>query len=189
MAAGDASRRTRGLGDYSSSGDYHQHSPHRHVGFLDRGSRNQLLDAVKDRTAVLAREREMNVGAGAGPVAFVPRMRPKSARPSGGGGSLELGGSSGIAAEKDFLVPFPPQSSGRLSARLGSSGTGHLLTELNLPSVSEDNVNFTLHVEPISTSLSVDGEVALHRLNEAGPGAKFCDSGFEAGAAIHHCTA
>jgi hypothetical protein len=181
-----ASARSRDPGDMYSPRD--QHNSSRHVNFSEkRDRRNSMLQAVKHRTALQAREREMNEGAGAGPMAFIPRIRPRSARPAGDGGSLSdsdgrFGGAP--AGEKQHLSSFLPQSPVRIAARLGSpaaSGGGHLLTLLNLPSVSEDYVVFNLPVEPISSSVSVDGEVALVRLSEAGPGAKFCDSGFEAG--------
>lgn len=180
-----AAARIRGSGEIASPGD--QHSPARHVNFSEkRERRNNMLQAVKQKTALQAKGRELNEVAGAGPMAFIPRIRPRSARPAGDGGpSLDLEARFlGASSEKQHLSSFLPTSPVRIAARLGSpaaSSGGHLLTLLNLPSVSEDNVVFNLPVEPISSSVSVDGEVALARLSEAGLGAKFCDSGFEAG--------
>eukprot|EP00961_Rhodomonas_salina_P136852 1840788-Rhodomonas_salina.2 len=50
-------------------------------------------------------------------------------------------------------------------ASAGAQRTVQLLSDLNLPSLPESEVDHTLFVEPVSDALSVDGEVALLRLS------------------------
>jgi hypothetical protein len=152
-----------GTGGYGKEG----RSP-RHVSFLDVSTRKFMLNKAKTQTAQHIGSIDRWASSGTGPQAFIPKLRPRI-----------------VAGKSDGALEFPRHlrssvggSPARMSASTATSGM-HLLTELNLPSLAEADMEYYIQVEPLSTALSVDGELALSRLEQAGPGSKFCDGVFD----------
>jgi hypothetical protein len=141
----------------------------RHVSFLDSSTRKFMLNSVKKQTAQHIGNIDRWSSSGTGPQAFIPKLRPRI-----------------LAGKADAALEFPRHlrssaggSPARMSASTAATPGTHLLSELNLPSLAEADMEYHIQVEPLSTALSVDGELALSRLDQAGPGSKFCDGVFD----------
>jgi hypothetical protein len=173
-SGGDAAEADRphspGYGGYGK-----ERKSSRHVSFLDTSTRKYMLNSVKEKTALHNSNLDKWSTLGTGPQAFIPKLRPRILV-----GKLDSSAEitrHGVSSPLRSLTRT--SSSGTIAGAEGSAGS-HLLTELNLPSLAEADMEYTIHVEPLSTALSVDGELALFRLNQAGPNAKFCDKVFDA---------
>lgn len=152
---------------------------------LDRSQRNQMLDTIRDRTNKHINNVLLRNTQGAGPGAFIPKLQARLR--SAGVRHEGLMKSPGGAHFMDNTVTSPFRNSANGTNAHPNSPSksrpqpvGRLLIDTNLPSLAEADVEYREEVNPISTALSVDGEVALMRLEQAGPGARFCDSGFDA---------
>lgn len=166
----------------------------RQATFLERGTRRAMLDKIRVSNVQQA-DKASATGGTAGQ--FMPRLRPKSA---GARSSTDYGPGSPRAllhqsprdvprdnvwgGSTEGISPYGPTESRvpgyTRPASAGAQRTVQLLSDLNLPSLPESEVDHTLFVEPVSDALSVDGEVALLRLSRAGDGAVFCDDSFPA---------
>ncbi|EKX42458.1 hypothetical protein GUITHDRAFT_164093 [Guillardia theta CCMP2712] len=130
---------------------------------LSKTDRSSLLKKIRVNNLVGA-EQQLTTGSSS---AFVPRLRPRSA----GGSNLQgMGEERGYDPLSSRLKS--PQSSPRRATprdRRAHPRSGQLLADLNLASMAESDVVYELLIEPVGTSLSVDGERG---------GAKFCDDSF-----------
>ena len=174
----------------------------RHASVLDASSRRAMIDKIRANNL---RQEELMFEGAKSAQAFVPRLRPRSATVRLSLDELygDLDGAQNshravfvsprrAAARSRSPVRSPARSRSpvrgpdgglRVDIRQQHFRPGHMLVDLSLPSVSEADVEYTLHPMPVRDALSVDPEVALTKLAKAGEGAKFCDDSFAPSAA------
>jgi len=137
---------------------------------LNHSQRSSILKKIRVNNLLGAEQQPITRSSSA----FVPRLRPRSA----GGNSMQGTGDGYDAVSSRLKSPASSPRRATPRDRRAHPRSGQLLADLNLPSMAESDVVYELLVDPVSPALSVDGELVLARLEQAGEGAKFCDDSF-----------
>jgi len=156
-----------------------------HASFLEPSARKLMIDKIRANN--VAQEAIMFQGTKTAD-AFMPRLRPRSA--TARLSLAELNFDALNSHRSNYVSPRSRSPARSRSPVRGADGNprvdirqkhfrpGHMLTDLNLPSIAEVDVEHTIDIVAVRDALSVDPEVALSKLARAGDGAKFCDDSF-----------